>query len=102
MNYVLSMADGIEDDFVSYSLKEMATLKQQFDALASAWCTGETATLDALMVADLKTRLPKLYTTLIAERNRTWLSIIDAYQKTPGTRFVLVGAGHLVGTDGII
>ncbi len=28
--------------------------------------------------------------------------MIDAYQKTPQTEFILVGVGHLVGQDGII
>jgi uncharacterized protein YbaP (TraB family) len=102
LDYMISMADGIEDDFVSYSLKDMATLQQQFAALVSAWRAGDTAKLDALMVADLKTRQPQLYKKLITDRNSTWLPIIDAYQKAPGTRFVLVGAGHLVGPDGII
>ena len=102
LNYVVSMADGIEDEFVSYSLKDMATLRQQFAALASAWRTGDAVKLDELMVADLKTRQPRLYSRLITDRNRNWLSIIAAYQNMPKTRFVLVGAGHLVGRDGII
>jgi len=99
---VVSMADGIEDEFVSYSLKDMATLQQQFSALASAWRTGDAAKLDELLVADLKTRQPRLYNRLITERNRNWQAIIDAYQNMPRTRFVLVGAGHLVGSNGII
>jgi len=102
VQYVVSMADGFEDEFVSYSLKDMATLRQQFAALASAWRTGDAEKLDELLVADLKTRQPKLYSRLITERNRNWLAIIDAYQNMPRTRLVLVGAGHLVGSDGII
>lgn len=102
INYVVSMADGIEDEFVAYSIKEMKTIKEQFENLANAWRKGDTAKLDELMVADLKTRQPKLYKKLITDRNRNWLSLIETYQKSLQTRFVLVGAGHLVGPEGLI
>lgn len=45
---------------------------------------------------------PNLYATLIAERNREWLPIIERYLQTPQNELILVGVGHLVGTDGII
>ena len=102
INYVVSMADGNQDEFVTYSIKDMKNLKQQFEILANAWRKGDSKKLDELMVTELKTRLPKLYKKLITDRNRNWLPLIDAYQKTPRTEFVLVGVGHLVGPDGII
>jgi uncharacterized protein YbaP (TraB family) len=39
---------------------------------------------------------------LITDRNRNWLPVIEAYQRKPQTRFILVGVGHLVGPDGLI
>ena len=102
IDFVVSMADGNEDDFVSYSLEEMKTIKQQFEILAKAWRTGDAGKLDELMVAELKTQQPKLYKKLVTVRNRTWLPMIEGYLKSPQTRFVLVGAAHLVGQDGII
>lgn len=102
ISYVASMADGNEDEFVAYSLKDMQTLQQQFDSLAQAWRKGDMKQLDKLMVAELKTEDPQLYKKLITDRNRNWLPVIEAYQQMPQTRFVLVGVGHLVGPDGII
>ncbi len=102
IDYVVTMADGNEDEFVSYSLMEMKTLSQQFEILANAWRKGDAGKLDELMAAELKTRQPKLYKRLMTDRNRNWLPLIESYQKTLQTRFILVGVGHLVGTDGII
>jgi len=102
INYVVSMADGNQDEFVTYSVKDMKTIGEKFDTLADAWRKGDVKKLDELMITELKTRLPKLYKTLIVDRNRNWLPLIDAYQKTPRTEFILVGVGHLVGPDGII
>jgi len=100
-NYVLTMADGVEDEFMAYSIKDMKSVKQNYESLVSAWRTGDARKLDELMVAEMQTRMPKLYRKLITDRNRNWLPQIEAYQKTPRTEFILVGAAHLVGPDGI-
>lgn len=102
INFLVSMADGIEDDFVTYSLKDMKDLKEQFEILATAWRRGDAEKLAKLMITELKTRQPQLYRKLITERNRNWLPMIDAYQKTLRTEFILVGVAHLVGPDGLI
>lgn len=102
LNYIISMADGVEDEFVAYSIRDMKALKQNYDILVNAWRMGDVEKLDALMVAEIKTRLPKLYKKLITDRNGNWLPLIEAYQKTPRTEFILVGVAHLVGPEGII
>jgi len=102
INYVVSMADGSENEFVSRSLEEMKDLKEEFDLLLQAWRTGDSVKLDELMVAEMKMRHPVLYGKLITARNRNWLPLIEGYQKTPKTEFILVGAAHLVGADGIL
>ena len=102
IDYVVSMADGNEDEFVTYSLNDMKTIKQQFEILANAWRIGDAEKINELMVTELKTKLPKLYKKLITDRNSKWFPLIDAYMNTPQTEFILVGAGHLVGPEGIL
>jgi len=102
INYVATMAEGNEDEFVTYSLADMATLRQDFRALAKSWRKGDVAKLDELMVAELKTRMPKLYKSLVTDRNGNWLPLIEDYLKTPQIEFILVGVAHLVGPDGVI
>ncbi|WP_243374043.1 TraB/GumN family protein [Geotalea sp. SG265] len=102
IEFLTTMADGNEDDFVRHSLSDMKTMEGQLGSLADAWRTGDVKKLDELMVADIKSRQPKLYKKLITDRNLNWLPLIDAYGKTPKTEFILVGVGHLVGPDGII
>jgi len=102
IDYVASMADGIENEFVSYSLKEMNSIRQQFELLVHAWRVGDMEKLDTLLNHDLKSRLPMLHQRLMVDRNRNWLPRIDTYLKTPDKEFILVGAGHLAGAEGII
>lgn len=102
LDYIVSMADGQEDDFVRYSLDDMGKLAEVFDRLVTAWRTGDDEKIDALMVKALKTRLPGLYKKLITDRNNRWLPKIEAYLKTPQIEFILVGAGHLGGSEGVL
>jgi len=102
IDYLVSMADGNEDAFVDYSIEEMKTLKEQFELLAGAWRKGDAGKLDGLMDAELRQQQPQIYKKLIVERNRNWVPVIGAYQKTGQTRFILVGVAHLVGPDGLI
>jgi uncharacterized protein YbaP (TraB family) len=102
IDYVVSMADGNEDEFVIHSLRELKFLSDRFASFVDAWRRGDTGKLERLMVAELRTEQPVLYRKMIVERNRNWLPRIDAYLKSPETEFILVGAGHLVGPDGLI
>ena len=102
INYLVSMADGNEDDFVTYSINDMKNVKQQFESLANAWRKGDAEKIDEYIVAELRTKLPHVYKKLFTDRNSKWLPMIEAYINTPETEFILVGAGHLVGSEGII
>jgi uncharacterized protein YbaP (TraB family) len=102
IHYIVSMADGYEDEFVTYTLGDMKNIRQQFETISEAWRRGDTKELNEFMVNDLKTRWPELYQKVIVNRNQKWLPLLDEYQKTPETEFILVGVGHLVGPDGVI
>jgi uncharacterized protein YbaP (TraB family) len=102
INFVVSMGEGIEDAFVTHSIRDLESIEQKFETLVDAWKKGNTKILNDLMITDLKTKTPKLYRELIADRNDNWLPMIDVYLKTLQKEFILVGAGHLVGSDGLI
>lgn len=102
IHFVVGMGEGNEDAFVTHSIRDLESIMQKYESMVDAWKTGDAKKLNDLMVAELKTKTPKLYKELIADRNENWLPMIDAYQKTPDKEFILVGAGHLVGPDGIV
>lgn len=71
--------------------------------LDDARMTALIAAMDALYVglADSAQRAIDTHETLIVARNNTWMTDIRAMLDRPGTFFVAVGAGHLVGGDGL-
>jgi hypothetical protein len=102
IRFVVGMGEGNEDAFVTHSIRDLESIMQKYESMVDAWKKGDAKKLSDLMVAELKTKTPNLYKELIADRNENWLPMIDAYQKTLEKEFILVGAGHLVGPDGIV
>ena len=102
IEFVLSMGRGNEDDFIEHSIKDLKKTKQIINELIAAWKQGDEVKLYEVFVAQMKKDYPDLYETLLAGRNREWLPEIERYLQTPQKEFILVGAGHLVGEDGII
>lgn len=102
MNFLASLADGNEDEFIAQALEEMKTVREQFETMVSAWRSGDTDRLAGLLTSEMKAGQPRIYQRLIVDRNRSWLKTIGTYGTSRRVRFFLVGAGHLVGPDGII
>jgi uncharacterized protein YbaP (TraB family) len=99
---VLSMGEGNENDFIEHSVRDLRGAKQIMKNLIAAWREGDESELYDLLVTQVKRDYPNVYQELLVERNLKWLPKLVAYSKTPEKEFVLVGAGHLVGEDGII
>ncbi|NTU42491.1 MAG: TraB/GumN family protein [Nitrospirales bacterium] len=102
INYLTSMGDGDEDEFVTHAIRDLKTIRRKFEILAEAWRKGDSGKLEELMNVELRDKEPKLYKKLVTDRNNEWMILIEDYQTTPETEFILVGSAHLVGHDGII
>jgi uncharacterized protein YbaP (TraB family) len=93
-------ADG-QDRLLAQTLKELETTKASFTTLADAWKSGDSGTVEDIVLQDLKSE-PQMYQRLLVERNRAWLPKIEALFTRPAPAFVVVGAAHLVGADGLL
>ena len=102
IHFMVGMGEGNEDEFITHSINDIESIKQQYEIMINAWRDGDAEKLNDLTVAEFKTKMPKLYKELLSDRNENWLPVIDTYLETPQIEFILVGAGHLVGADGIV
>ena len=55
-----------------------------------------------LGITPLLKDFPDIYQSLLVDRNNNWLPQIEAMFDSKDTEFVLVGALHLVGKDGLL
>ena len=102
IEFITSMGEGNEDAFVKHSIKEMETTEDLLPNLIHIWKTGDRSRLKRELIDPMEKDFPELYKTLIGDRNRNWMPQIVRLLKTTETEFVLVGAAHLVGPDGIL
>jgi hypothetical protein len=87
------------------SLVEAAGNPEQATELAarlkSAWIGGDAKAMDALMAAAFE-KSPDSGKRLLGDRNPHMAAEVVRYLRGSEPYFVVVGAGHLVGSDGIV
>ena len=76
--------------------KEVAGVKD----LAQAWTFGNVAAMEKLTLETMKDA-PELYQKLLVERNHNWIPHVETCLKEKAGCFIVVGAAHLVGPDGL-
>lgn len=104
LDQVHALAGMSEDSQVAF-LREILKGGQETPAavndMAAAWVAGDEATLAEEVVAEMKRQQPEMYAALFRTRNLAWAEKLDAEMKGSGIDLVTVGAGHLLGEDGV-
>lgn len=78
----------------------VSTLAALIGQMQAAWNRGDQG-IFAAMIDQMRQTSPAGYATLFTDRNRDWAGWIARRLDQPGTVFVAVGAGHLVGRDSV-
>jgi uncharacterized protein YbaP (TraB family) len=74
--------------------------RDEEDAQATAWLTGDLAALESRVERELKAQ-PALRQALLVDRNSYFSARIAATIEEGRAPFVAVGAGHMLGEDGL-
>ena len=104
-DYQISLFDSRtaqqQDRLLADTLKSIDTEMTSIGKLTEAWKAGDTATIERIVLNDLK-QDAVMYQRLLVERNLNWMPKIEALFTRSGRTFVVVGAAHLVGPDGLL
>lgn len=95
------MPEALQEQMLRGTLKDLDTERGSLASLVAAWRRGDARAVEALVLAGLSA-YPAAYTSLIVERNHNWLPRLDACLAARAGCFVVVGAAHLVGPDGLV
>ncbi len=92
------MVKGMISDTGFYSAE------QTMDLIFSAWETGNAAKMEGITFLGslLEPETAPYFDIIIDQRNFKWMEKIENYLTDDETYFVVVGAGHLVGKNGLI
>ncbi len=102
IKHLAKMGEGRENELIRYTLEDLEQMPDFLKPMKLAWRNGDTQTLEAIALTPWKHDFPGTYKNLLVQRNKAWYPQIRKMLKTEPVELVLVGALHLVGTDGIL
>ena len=102
ISFIAAMGEGKEDELILSTLKDVEQLSGMMEGIVVSWRSGNTEDLEKLFISELKQEFPKIYLDLIVKRNNAWFPQIEKMASNDTVEFILVGAAHLVGQDGIL
>jgi uncharacterized protein len=83
------------------SLADMDQAKQSFGEVLQAWQSGDAVRLEKLLQR-ARGEAPAIFQRLVTDRNQRWVPKIESLLGGEKNAIIIVGAGHLVGSDGLI
>ena len=102
IGFLAAMGEGNESEFILLSLRDLEETEAVMEEMIRAWREGNNDKLAEMFIADMKAEAPELYDSLLLQRNLNWIPQIESMLRDAETEFVLVGAAHLVGDQGLL
>jgi uncharacterized protein YbaP (TraB family) len=94
------MSPKLQEDLLKATIDDLDTQVAGVNDMVKAWTSGDVATVEKLtLTAFLES--PELYQRLLLDRNQNWMPHIEKCLADDAACFVVVGAAHLVGKDGL-
>ena len=90
----------IQEQFLLQTLEDLKTLDTQVSQMVKAWKHGNAQELETLLVG--MHEYPELNQVLVVNRNNDWLPHIEQALQEKEPVFIVVGALHLLGKEGLI
>jgi hypothetical protein len=101
LNLLGKMNAQDQKSFLAQTLKDLDISAQLADDMMTAWQHGEADDLYELLFESFEDH-PGIEDRLLTRRNKDWLPQIEKMLKTPKITMVIVGAGHLIGPEGLV
>jgi uncharacterized protein YbaP (TraB family) len=100
IDYLAGLPLDVQVEQLRKTIEDGDTELKEVRQIASAWRAGDAAAIEQLLLKGMK-ESPAFYQSLLVDRNRRWIPRIESCMST-GSCFVVVGAAHMVGSDGLI
>lgn len=97
-----NLSDDLQVEMLMEAVDASADSAAELADLERAWERGDLRTLERAVVDETRSLYPELYQVLFVDRNRAWVDVLMQELDGAGVDFVAVGAGHLVGDDGVV
>ena len=102
LKFISSLGEGMEDEVIIHTIEEIDKIEDLMAQTKIAWRKGDMQALAKVALDDWKDEFPEVYKEILVDRNNKWMPQIRQLFETKETEFVLVGALHLAGEDGLL
>lgn len=94
------LSPRLQEDMLISSMRELDTQVGNVRELAQQWAAGDVKALEASLLVSFEGSR-ELYDRLLVERNHNWVPHVETCLQQNAGCFIVVGAAHLVGPDGL-
>ena len=106
---IQAVSDGYKNQQINWNLSFLlrlayiqgGQLHDDLRQLIDRWRVGR-ADLIALSNEQYQRFYPQQYESILANRNRNWIPVIESYLETPEVELILAGFAHLAGPDNVL
>jgi len=102
LDFIANMSGGKDDEIILYTLRDLKRFDAYINDLKNAWRSGNLARMEKTVLTELKRDFPAAHKSLLVTRNNNWMKKIVPMFDSKEKEFILVGALHLVGDDGLL
>lgn len=102
VSFIKKMSEGDPNMLIKSSVNEMKTLNKMWGSMMTAWKQGDLKQLETIGIAPMLKDFPEMYQYLLVDRNNNWMKKIKPMFGDQDIEFIMVGALHLAGKDGLI
>ncbi len=100
--FLSTLGENNPDEFILNAMEDSAEDAETIAIMVEAWRSGDEKKLYSEIIQEVKEEYPDVYKSLLTSRNDTWYPQFESMLLTEPTELILVGAGHLVGEDGVL
>lgn len=102
LSFFANLSPEVQREMLRESIEESENVATMIGEMSSAWERGDDAALERAVITDSRTEYPELYQLLFVDRNNAWMTVLTQEMEGSGVDFVAVGAGHIIGPDGLV
>lgn len=104
LRMLAEMPDDLQELFLISTIDEYASFSERIDEMIASWQAGDATVLESMLLKDYEEKLEMrpLYKRILIDRNVGMAEKIAGMLENGGTWFVMVGAAHLVGEEGLV
>lgn len=102
LSFFAGLSPEIQREMLREAIAESENVAGTITELSGAWERGDDRALARAVLDDSRTEYPELYQMLFVDRNNAWMTVLTQEMEGSGVDFVAVGAGHIIGPDGLV